>query len=191
MVNKGISKVTYLLKSETRGCGQSKRASGVTHCCSLSAKKLPQTAPENLNLRLTSSREAGLDDRKESNIKLTNKKQKRNRWVWKSDKWQTPIHGHRLRTIGHVVQHHQRTILQLVVQQICHIAMPEPNILTCQDVGMWQILSVGGEFVVQQVVELLWARPLHQPTDELTKNSTTCTVVQHVRSRCPCSGVWH
>jgi len=30
------------------------------------------------------------------------------------------------------------TILQLVVQRICHIAMPEPNILTCQDVGMRQ-----------------------------------------------------
>jgi len=46
---------------------------------------------------------------------------------------------------GHVVQHHQRTssklttILQLAVQQICHIAMPEPNISTCPDVGMWQI----------------------------------------------------
>jgi len=26
------------------------------------------------------------------------------------------------------------TILQLVVQQICHIAMPESNISTCQDV---------------------------------------------------------
>ena len=33
---------------------------------------------------------------------------------------------------GHVVQHHQRT-------KICHIAMPEPNISTCQDVAMWQI----------------------------------------------------
>ena len=41
---------------------------------------------------------------------------------------------------------------ELVVQQICHIAMPEPNISAYQDVG--------GEFVVQQVVELLWARPL-------------------------------
>jgi len=30
-------------------------------------------------------------------------------------------------------------ILQLDVQQICHNAMPEPNISTCQDVGMWQI----------------------------------------------------
>ena len=47
---------------------------------------------------------------------------------------------------GHVVQRHQQTpptdelttILQIVVQQICHIAMPEPNISTCQDVGMWQ-----------------------------------------------------
>jgi len=39
---------------------------------------------------------------------------------------------------------------------ICHIAMPEPNISTCQDVGMWQIfVRVIGEFVVQQVVELL------------------------------------
>jgi len=33
------------------------------------------------------------------------------------------------------------TILQLFVRQICHIAMPEPNISTCQ------------------VVELLWTRP--------------------------------
>ena len=31
--------------------------------------------------------------------------------------------------------HHQRTSSQ----QICHIAMPQPNISTCQDVGMWQI----------------------------------------------------
>jgi len=31
--------------------------------------------------------------------------------------------------------HHQRTSSQ----QICHIAMPKPNISTCQDVGMWRI----------------------------------------------------
>jgi len=29
--------------------------------------------------------------------------------------------------------------LVLVVQQIYHIATPEPNISTCQDVGMWQM----------------------------------------------------
>ena len=45
--------------------------------------------------------------------------------------------------------------LTIILQQICHIAMPEPvNISTCQDVGCGKFLSVGGEFVVQQVVEL-------------------------------------
>ena len=29
--------------------------------------------------------------------------------------------------------------LTTILQQICHIATPEPNISTCQDVGMWQI----------------------------------------------------
>jgi len=38
--------------------------------------------------------------------------------------------------------------------------MPEPNISICQDVEIWQIFVVGGDFAVQQVVELLWARPL-------------------------------
>ena len=62
--------------------------------------------------------------------------------------------------------------------------MPEPNISTCQDVGnlgCGYFLSVGGEFVVQ-VVELLRARPLVVSVGG---------VVQHVRSGCPCSGVWH
>ena len=35
--------------------------------------------------------------------------------------------------------HHQRTKLTIILQQICHIAMPEPNNSTCQDVGMLQI----------------------------------------------------
>jgi len=86
---------------------------------------------------------------------------------------------------GHVVEvrtpptEELTTILQLVVQKICHIAMPEPNISTCQDVGMWQILSVGSEFVVQQL------------TCRIVLSSSVGGVVQHVRSRCPCSGVWH
>jgi len=52
----------------------------------------------------------------------------------------TPLHGHRLRTrcTTPPTDKLTTTILQLVVQQICHIAMPEPNISTCQDVGMWQ-----------------------------------------------------
>ena len=74
---------------------------------------------------------------------------------------------------GHVVQQHQRTPptdeLAKILQQICHIAMPEPNISTCQDVGCDKFLSVGGEFVAQQVVS---------------------SSVGGIRSRYPCSGVW-
>jgi len=47
-------------------------------------------------------------------------------------KSQTPLHGHRLRTPP-------TDELTTIVQQICHIAVPEPNISPCQDVGMWQI----------------------------------------------------
>ena len=43
------------------------------------------------------------------------------------------------------------------LQQICHIAMPGPNISTCPDVGMWQIFV---RWWWLEVVELLWARPL-------------------------------
>ena len=60
---------------------------------------------------------------------------------------QTPLHGHRLRTPP-------TDELTTILQQICLIAMPEPNISTCQDVGMWQIfvgcwcsLVDGGVFV--------------------------------------------
>jgi len=55
---------------------------------------------------------------------------------------------------GHVVQHHQRTssqqqyILQLDMSRCWALALRCGN-----------FLSVGGEFVVQQVVELLWACP--------------------------------
>jgi len=54
-------------------------------------------------------------------------------------KCQTPLHGHRLRTCCTTPPTDKfTTVLQLVVQQIRHIAVPEPNISTCQDVGMWQ-----------------------------------------------------
>jgi len=75
-------------------------------------------------------------------------------------KCQTPLHGHRLRTCCTTPPTDKLTA---ILQQICHIAMPVPNISTCQDVGnlgCGKFLSVPGEFVVQQVVELLWARPL-------------------------------
>jgi len=80
---------------------------------------------------------------------------------------------------GHVVQHHQRTPpkdeLATILQQICHIAMPQPNISTCPaDIGMWQIF-----------VRWWWICC-----------TTSCRIVVSssvggVRSRCPCSGVWH
>jgi len=47
------------------------------------------------------------------------------------------------------------TILQLVVQQIHYIAMPEPNIRHDKILECGKFLSVGGAIVVQQVVELL------------------------------------
>ena len=61
---------------------------------------------------------------------------------------------------GHVVQHHQRTSSQqfynLLYDKFATSQMPQPNISTCQDVGMWQIfVRISGEFVVQQVAELL------------------------------------
>ena len=64
-------------------------------------------------------------------------------------------------TNGHI----HNNILQLVAQQICHIAMPEPNISTCQDVGMWQIF-VRWRWFCRTVV-----------------SSSVSGVVQHVRSQ--------
>jgi len=61
-----------------------------------------------------------------------------------ASKTQTSLRGHRLRTTPPTDE--LTTILQLVVQQICHIAMAE------QTLGCGKFLSVGGEFVVQQVV---------------------------------------
>ena len=71
-----------------------------------------------------------------------------------------------------------RTPLQRFLQQICHIAMPEPNISTCQDVGMWQIF-------------VRWWSICCTTSCRIVVSSSVGGVVQHVRSRCPCSGVWH
>ena len=72
---------------------------------------------------------------------------------------------------GHVIQHHQRT-------KICHITMPKPNISTCQDVGMWQIF-------------VRWWWICSTTSCRIVASSSVGGVVQHVCSRCPCSGVWH
>jgi len=95
----------------------------------------------------------------------------------------------------HVVQHHQRTpptdklttILQLVVslQQICHIAMPDPNISTlsiCWDAANFCQLVANLLYNFCRIVVRYWACPLVVSVGG---------VVQHVRGRCPCGGVWH
>ena len=64
------------------------------------------------------------------------------------NKCQTPLHGRTPTTdmLYNTTKDKLTTILQLVVQQIhhqrtktCHIAMPEPNISTCQDV--WNVAN--------------------------------------------------
>jgi len=57
----------------------------------------------------------------------------------KIPKGQTPLYGHRLHTCCTTRSTPPTDELTTILQQICHIAMPEPNISTCQDVGMWQI----------------------------------------------------
>ena len=54
--------------------------------------------------------------------------------------------------------------------------MPEPNISTCQDFGMWQI-------------SVCWWWICCTTSCRIVA-SFSVSVVQHVCSRCPCSGVW-
>ena len=68
--------------------------------------------------------------------------------------------------------------LTTILQQTCHIAMPEPKISTCQDVGMWQIF-------------VRWWWICRTTSRRIVASSSVDGVVQHVRSRCSCSGVWH
>jgi len=62
--------------------------------------------------------------------------------------------------------------------KICHIAIPQPNISTCQDVGMWQIF-------------VRWWWICCTTSCRIVVSSSVGGVVQHIRSRCPCRGVWH
>jgi len=72
---------------------------------------------------------------------------------------------------GHVVQHHQRTSSQ----QFCSL--------------LQQILTTNGQkFATSQHLDMskCWALALR-----CGKFLSVGGVVQHVRSRCPCSGIWH
>jgi len=74
-------------------------------------------------------------------------------------------------------RHHQRTSSQQFYNKFAIPQCQSPTSRHVKMLGCSKFLSVGGDFVVQQVVELLWARPL-------------VVFVAGVRSRCPCSGVW-
>jgi len=90
------------------------------------------------------------------------------------------IHGHRLRTCRTTPPTDKlTTILQL---NCCTTNspptdknLPHPNILTCRDVGLWHC----------DVANLLYE------SCRIVVSLPVGSVVQHVRSRCPCSGVWH
>jgi len=85
----------------------------------------------------------------------------------------------------HVVQHHQRTYQRTSSQQFYNLLYNKlttngQKFATSQHLDMsrcWALALRCGKFVVQQVIELL--------------SLSVGGVVQHVRSRCPCSGVWH
>jgi len=121
---------------------------------------------------------------------------------------QTPLDGPRLRTCCTTPPTDKLTIvLQLAVQQIHHIAMPESNISTCPDVGMWQIFvrwwwiccTTSCRIVVRSPVGGVGPKLHYTDTGyghvvqhlQLVVSLSVGGVVQHVRSRCPCSGVWH
>ena len=63
-----------------------------------------------------------------------------------------------------VVQHHQRTSSQqfynVLHKKFASSQCQSPTSRHVKMLGCGKFYSVGGEFVVQQVVELLWARPL-------------------------------
>jgi len=56
--------------------------------------------------------------------------------------------------------HHQRTSSQQFYNKFATSQCQSPTSRHVRMLGCGKFLSVGGEFVVQQVVELLWARPL-------------------------------
>jgi len=63
--------------------------------------------------------------------------------------------GYEHRGYGHVVQHHQRTSLQQFYNKFATSQCQSPTSRHVKMLGCGKFLSVGGEFVVQQVVELL------------------------------------
>jgi len=81
--------------------------------------------------------------------------------------------------------HHQRTpptdelttILQLVVQQIHH-----QRTKICHIPTSWHVEMLGSGIALRQICRTTSCR--------IVASSSVGGVAQHIRSRCPCSGVW-
>jgi len=107
------------------------------------------------------------------------------------------------------VQHHQRMSSQQFYNKLATSQCQSPTSRHVKMLGCGKFLSVDGEFVVQQVVELLWAPPLvvsvagEMLYNKFSRLRTCCTTsnllwacplvvfMTGVRSWCPCSGVRH
>jgi len=106
--------------------------------------------------------------------------------------------------------HRQRTSSQRFYNKFATSQCQSPTSRHVKMLGCGKFLSVGGDFVVQKVVELLWARPLVVSVGGVRSRQDVAQqiygrVVRHynllwacpfvvfvgaVRSRCPYSGVW-
>ena len=101
-------------------------------------------------------------------------------------KCQTPLHGHRLRTCCTTLPTDElTTILQLVVQQIHH-----QRTKICHIPTSWHVEMLGCGIAMWQIF-VCWWQICCTTSCRIAVSSSVCGVVQHIRSRCPCSGVWH
>jgi len=93
-------------------------------------------------------------------------------------KCQTPLHGHRLRTCCKLTTppaDELTTILQLVVQQIIHHRRTK----ICHIPTSWRVAMLGSGIALWQICCTTSCR--------IVVSSSVGGIVQHVRSRCPCS----
>ena len=74
--------------------------------------------------------------------------------------------------------HHQRTSSQQLYNKFATSQCQSPTSRHVKMLGCGKFLSVGGEFVYNYSCRII-------------VSSSVGGVIQHVRSRCPCSGVWH
>jgi len=91
---------------------------------------------------------------------------------------QTPLHGHRLRTCCTTPPTDKLTTMLYNKFATSQCQRPTSQHVKNQDVGMRQIF-------------VRWWLICCTTSCSIVVSSSVGGVVQHVRSRCPCSGVWH